>query len=135
MNIYKPKFDRVMIVDDNVIDLYITKRLIIKNNFGKTVFEYTNAQEAIKHLKDYQETAFMLPQVIFIDIYMPLMSGFEFLAAYDNLPAAFKKNCKVYIISSSIDQTDIAICENNKNLAAFQVKPITKQFLEHIDAD
>lgn len=135
METVEPKFDRVMIIDDNIIDLYITKRLIIKNNFGKSVLEYTTAEEALKHLKKHQKTMFMLPQVIFLDIYMPLMSGFEFMAAYDKLPPSFKENCKVYIISSSIDQRDIAQSENDKNLTAFQVKPITKEFLERINVN
>lgn len=133
MKIVEPKFDRVMIIDDNVIDLYITKRLIIKNNFGKTVYDFTSAKEALKHLLEHQETPFMLPQIIFVDIYMPGMSGFEFMALYDKLPSELKKNCKAYIISSSIDQSDIARCDKDENLTAFWVKPITKEFLERIN--
>ncbi|HSN47423.1 MAG TPA: hypothetical protein VLR29_01550 [Flavobacterium sp.] len=93
----EPKFEKVMIIDDNNIDLYITKRLII-----------------------------------FVDIYMPVMSGFEFLDAYDKLPAALKKYCKVFIISSSIDEFDIERSRLDKNLTAFQVKPITNEFLNNI---
>ena len=130
----QPKFTRVMIIDDNVIDLYITKRLIIKNNFGKEVLDYSSAEEAIKYLEDNQESIRMLPQIIFIDIYMPVMSGFEFLEVYDKLPVALKKYCKTYIISSTIDDNDIARSTKDKNLTAFQVKPITKEFLESIEA-
>lgn len=128
----QPKFERVMIIDDNVIDLYITKRLIIKNNFGEKVLEYDAAEDALKYLQDNQETISMLPQIIFIDIYMPVMSGFEFLEAYDKLPTALKKYCKTYIISSTIDENDIERSRLDKNLTAFQVKPITKEFLNSI---
>lgn len=134
-NDIQPKFERVMIIDDNVIDLYITKRLIIKNNFGKNVLEYFSAEQALKYLQDHQETISMWPQIIFIDIYMPVMSGFEFLEAYDLLPSKLKKNCKAFIISSSIDQNDISRSRMDKNLTAFQVKPITKEFLESITLD
>lgn len=135
IQIVEPKFDRVMIIDDNVIDLYITKRLIIKNNFGKSVFDFTSAEKALKHLKDQQDRPFMLPQIIFIDIYMPGMSGFEFMESYDKLPSSIKNNCKVFIISSSIDQSDIARSDKDENLTAFQEKPITKEFLERINVD
>jgi CheY-like chemotaxis protein len=128
------KFDKVMIIDDNNIDLYITKRLIIKNNFGKNVLEYTAASEALKYLQDNQDNIPMLPLVIFIDIYMPGMSGFEFLEAYDKLPTELKKHCKVFIISSTIDENDIERSRLDKNLTAFQVKPITKEFLNSIPA-
>jgi len=135
INELQPKFERVMIIDDNIIDLYITKRLIIKNNFGKEVLEYSNAEQALKYLQDHQDTISLLPQIIFIDIYMPLMSGFEFLEAYDQLPAALKNYCKAFIISSTIDDNDIARARMDKNLTSFQVKPITKEFLDRIAAD
>jgi len=129
-----PKFEKVMIIDDNVIDLYITKRLIIKNNFGKNLIEYVAAADALKNLQDNQDNISLLPRIIFVDIYMPGMSGFEFLEAYDKLPAKLRKYCKIFIISSSIDENDIARAKMDKNLTAFQVKPITKEFLNSISA-
>lgn len=131
----QPKFENVMIIDDNNIDLYIAKRLIIKNNFGKKVLEYTDAVEALKYLLDHQDNIPLLPQIIFIDIYMPGMSGFEFMESYDLLSEALKKHCKVYIISSTIDENDIERSRLDKNLIAFQVKPITKEFLDSIPSD
>lgn len=129
------KFENVMIVDDNTIDLYITKRLIIKNNFGKKVLEYAAADEALKYLQNHQESPLMLPHVIFLDIYMPVMSGFEFMVVYDKLPSTFKNNCKVFITSSSIDENDITQSNTNKNITAFREKPITKEFLNSINAN
>jgi CheY-like chemotaxis protein len=129
------KFEKVMIIDDNNIDLYITKRLIIKNNFGKEVLPFDAAEEAIKYLQDNQENISLLPQIIFTDIYMPGMSGFKFLEAYDELTVALKKYCKVFIISSTIDDKDIERSRLDKNLTAFQVKPITKEFLDGISAE
>lgn len=130
----QPKFERVMIIDDNTIDLYITKRLIIKNNFGKKVLEYDAATEALKYLQDNQDNIPILPLIIFIDIYMPGMSGFEFMESYDKLPTTLKKYCKTFIISSTIDENDIERSRLDKNLTAFQVKPITKEFLDSIPA-
>ena len=127
-----PKFETVMIIDDNLVDLYIISRMITKNNFGKYVLHYTEAEEAIKYLQENQDSISKLPQIIFVDIYMPLMSGFEFLEAYDELSATLKNYCKAYIISSTIDNDDIAQSSSNKNVVAFHVKPITKEFLDRI---
>jgi len=127
------KFEKVMIIDDNAIDLYITKRIIIKNKFGENVLEYFSAEKALQYLQDHQEHLNMLPQIIFIDIHMPVMSGFEFMEVYKKLPSKVKKNCRVYISSSTIDQNDIERSNEDENIAAFQVKPITKESLMNIN--
>lgn len=127
-------FETVMIIDDNTIDLYISSRLIIKNNFGEKVLEYSDATEALKYLQVNQDNISALPQIIFVDIYMPLMSGFEFLEGYDKLPADLKNYCKAYIISSTIDDDDILRARTDKNIVSFQVKPINKEFLNRISA-
>ena len=131
----QPKFDTVMIIDDNTIDLYVCSRMITKNNFGKKVLQYSIATEALQYLQDNQDNFSELPQVIFVDIYMPVMSGFEFMREYDKLSPALKKYCKAFIISSSIDNEDIIRSRNDKNVISFQVKPITKEFLYRIEGN
>lgn len=126
------KFETVMIIDDNLVDLYIISRMITKNNFGKNVLHYTEAQEAMKYLQENQDNISKLPQIIFVDIYMPLMSGFEFMEAYETLSTNLKNYCKTYIVSSTIDNEDIARSSNNKNVVSFHVKPLTKEFLDRI---
>lgn len=75
----------------------------------------------------------MLPKVIFVDIYMPGMSGFEFMAEYDKLPISLKKYCKAFIISSSIDTQDLAKANRDNNIVAMKEKPITKEFLNEFN--
>lgn len=126
------KFENVMIIDDNIIDLYIASRMITKNIFGNNVLAYTKAQEALDYLHDNQNNEEALPQIIFVDIYMPIMSGFEFLTSYNDLPQKVKNYCQVYVLSSTIDDYDIVRASTDVNIISFQVKPITKDFLDKI---
>ena len=126
------KFQRVMLIDDNTIDQYVTSRVMTKNNFAEIIQQYTSASKALEFLKDNQNNLEVLPQVIFVDIYMPQMSGFEFMKEYDKLTTDFKENCKVYIISSSIDENDIKRADDDVNVVAFHVKTITKELLSSI---
>ena len=126
------KFENVMIIDDNIIDLYIASRMITKNIFGNNVLAYTKAQEALDYLHDNQNNEEALPQIIFVDIYMPIMSGFDFLTSYNDLPEKVKNYCQVYVLSSTIDDYDIVRASTDVNIISFQVKPITKDFLDKI---
>ena len=131
-NELESKFESVMIIDDNPIERYCSSRVILHNNFGEKVIEFSLANEALAYLQENQENNSQWPQIIFIDLYMPHFSGFEFLEAYDKLPLIVKNKSKVFIVSNTIDDLDIARACKDPNVVSFQQKPITKDFLDRI---
>jgi len=121
-----------MVIDDNKIDLYITSRVIRKMKDVSLVVECASGQSALQYLSQNKHDMALLPNFIFVDIYMPQMSGFEFMEAFDTLPDSLKDQCKCYIISSTIDEKDINRANADKNVVAFREKPVPFSFLEQV---
>jgi CheY-like chemotaxis protein len=124
----QPKFETVMIIDDNVLDVYIASKLIKSCNFAATILAYNNAADALEYLKENQNTITVLPQIIFVDLYMPLLGGFEFLDEFKILPPSVIDNCQIVMISSTIDDHEISKAKLDKRISRFAVKPITSDF-------
>ena len=122
----------VMIIDDSMLDLYIASSMVKNNNFAENVLEFSQAAKALLYLQDNLDNYSNLPQIIFLDIYMPFMTGFEFMECYAKLPLKFKKHCKVYILSSTIANSDIKLSLVDRNTESFLVKPLTKEVLDDI---
>ena len=120
-------FKTCLLIDDNYIDNFITRRVLESSNFAEKIIVRQSPMEAIESLRDGSVD----PDVIFLDIRMPLMSGFEFLHEYDGLEIA-KKGIKIYMLSSSLDPTDMKQSSDNKHITQFIHKPLTVKALEEI---
>ncbi|WP_214072257.1 response regulator [Mucilaginibacter sp. dw_454] len=116
-----------LLVDDNYIDNFVTRRLLESSKFAENIIVTESPTEAISML----ENGTVKPNVIFLDIRMPLMSGFEFLDAFDKLPIA-KTDIKIFLLSSSFDPTDIRRSSDNKYITQFIHKPLTHKILEEL---
>ena len=131
-NLTQAAFDKVMIIDDNALDLYIAAKLIANNNFSEQILEYNNASAALEYLAENQENIDLLPQIIFVDIYLPIMDGFEFLENYNLLSPTLTDHCKIIMVSSTIDDRDIYRAKQDPSVSLFAVKPLTKSIFDHI---
>ena len=126
------RFTTVMIIDDNNIDLYINAQVIKRSNFAQKILQYSSAAIALEYLRVNGNDLRLLPQVIFVDIYMPGMSGFEFAEAFSLLPSNIKGHSRIYVISSSIDKQDLKYIATNPDIIALHEKPLSKAYLETI---
>lgn len=124
--------DIVMLVDDNDTDNFISKRIIEITKFAKRVEVKSSGKSALDYLKDNQSESENLPNIIFLDINMPIVDGFVFLYEFEKFNELVKNKCKVIILSSSDNKRDIDKIVNNNHVIKFITKPLTEVALEEI---
>ncbi|MDP5229940.1 MAG: response regulator [Cellulophaga sp.] len=125
------KIERVCIIDDDPIFVYGTKILLNHNSsFGSSVIVYENGKEALDDLTALVKSEEKLPDVIFLDLNMPTMDGWEFLDEFIKL--SFKNRPKIFIVSSSIDQKDIKKARSYEIVQDFIAKPLSNTLMATI---
>ncbi|HYD22843.1 MAG TPA: response regulator [Flavipsychrobacter sp.] len=132
VNVSPSRYQTVMVVDDNEIDRYIAEGVIIKNRFAGKVIIAESAADALSFIEAHADKPGELPQVIFLDINMPEMNGFEFLDRYEKLPEQVKKNCIIMMLTTSLDENDRRSASENKYVSMFLNKPLNKEKLETV---
>lgn len=126
------KIDLVMLVDDNDTDNFISKRIIEITEFASRVEVKNSGKSALEYLEQEKNNPEQLPDIIFLDINMPIVDGFVFLFEYEAFPDEVKNHCKVIILSSSNNKRDIAKIVDNEHVIKFITKPLTEKALGEV---
>jgi CheY-like chemotaxis protein len=124
--------DLVMLVDDNDTDNFISKRIIEITKFAKRIEIKNSGKSALEYLEKNKNNIADLPDLIFLDINMPIVDGFVFLFEFERFSEAIKNKCKIIILSSSDNKRDIDKIVNNDYVVKFITKPLTENVLSEI---
>lgn len=126
-------FSSIYIIDDDPVDQFIAQKVVnsIYAKSGIELFSEANSALAKLHLIANEDpTAF--PELILLDINMPLMNGFGFLEKVRLLPPTCIENCMIVMLSSSVNRTDIEKAMTDGIVHTYLVKPLTKQVLDKV---
>ncbi|MBT8320233.1 MAG: response regulator [Eudoraea sp.] len=126
------KVKRVCLIDDDHIFVYGAKRLMREINFFDELSVFNNGQDALDYFESQSQDSEDLPSIIFLDLNMPLMNGWEFLEAFLNLPGMADKNIAVYITSSSVDPRDLEKIQAHPYIRDYILKPLTSEDLQDL---
>lgn len=115
------KFDLTYIIDDDPIFVIVLKKLLSKMNIFKEVKNLKNGLDALNDLNNVNEDKKKFPDVIFLDLNMPVLDGWQFLEELQKTP--YKDKLNIYVVSSTIDNREIIKCENYESVKNFISKP------------
>ena len=121
------KIETFCIVDDDDIYQFTTSLLLKKTDLVNKIIVFSNGLKAINFLKDEMGTKENIPDVLFLDINMPVMDGWEFLEEYLLIKPMMPKTVVIYMVSSSVNEKDVLKAKSISALSGYMVKPISSQ--------
>jgi len=125
----------ILIIDDDPLFMLLLKKTIVKYDLAKTISAYTNGLEAIESLRPIINDPSLLPDIILVDIEMPMMDGWEFLDEFIPLLQKASKKISIYIATSSIAEPDKIKSSTYPLIKGYLYKPIEEPVLSRIIQD
>lgn len=125
----KKKLKNVLLIDDSESDNFYHERKIRKMGITDNIHTCFSGQEALDFLKSELEGIHPQPTLIFLDINMPGMNGWEFLQEYEKLEVAQQGEVVLTMLSNSIDERDRSRTKDFKAVQGFYSKPLSEDYL------
>ena len=128
------KYNSILVIDDSKYDRFIASEILEDNIEVLNVVSIESAQKALEYLKSLEGNPQGLPEVILLDIKMPIMDGFDFLQKFDEFSEIIKTGCKIFMLSSSIDPNDLQRAQKSKYVVDFLEKPLSEENIFRINS-
>ncbi len=122
-----PELKNVCLIDDDKIYQFTATMILEATGLTNSIAAFLNGKDAINFLKDPNTTLnSQLPDIIFLDINMPVMNGWEFLEEFQQFSASLSQPIKIYLVSSSVDESDINKSKNYPSVTDYVIKPLNR---------
>jgi CheY-like chemotaxis protein len=126
------KIDTLCVIDDDDIYTFTIRKIIkIADVTNNTIF-FENGKVALDYFNERKNDASLLPELILLDLNMPVLDGWQFLDKFIELKPVLQKRITVYIVSSSIDESDYNRAAAIEQVTDFLVKPVTVNQLKEL---
>jgi CheY-like chemotaxis protein len=123
---------QVCVIDDDEIYIYLIKKSLAALEIEHAVNSFSNGMEALKGITSLIDQQLPIPEIIFLDINMPIMDGWEFLKAFREIQAKLSQKIPIYIISSSIAAEDREKAKHFPEIVGYLSKPVELETLASI---
>lgn len=122
----------ICVIDDDNVYRFTTEKYIQMLNLPINVVSFGDGELALEYLRNNSTAADDLPDILFLDVNMPVMDGWDFLDEFETLNEGLIKEIRVYLVSSSIDERDQNRSMKYSCVKDYIVKPITEEYLERL---
>jgi len=128
------KIELACIIDDDKIYVNLVRKIIEIKKLSENLLIFKNGLEALDYFKVILSnlTEEKLPEIIFLDLNMPVMDGWEFLGEFVKIKNNFDKKISLYVVSSSIDPRDLERAKSFNLVTDYLIKPIELRKFEKI---
>ena len=123
------KFQKVFLVDNNALDTLNNAELMSKRDFAEELTLFNSADSALECISKTRRLNDM-PDLIFLNLNLPGMDGFNFLSRFSELNDFARKRCKIVILSSDTNEKDRQKCLMNRNVVQYFPKRLNDRMLE-----
>ena len=120
----------IHLIDDDIVHQFTTSKMIELCELNTKTSSFLNGKEALKHLASSVHSE--LPDIILLDINMPVMDGWQFLDEFAHIKPSLSKNINIFILSSSLDERDISRAKEYNEIIAYITKPVDTTIIANI---
>jgi response regulator RpfG family c-di-GMP phosphodiesterase len=121
-------FNNFIIIDDDRVNNALCTKIIEDIYPKATIRDFIDAQKGLDHISEkYASPDGNKKAILLLDIMMPEMDAWDFLAAFDKMEQAVKDSVKIYILSSSVDKADMSRAQSNQYVEYYLIKPLNKE--------
>lgn len=120
----------IFLVDDDQIYQFTAKKTLESMGLSGKISVFSDGQEAIQFIREHLSSSEKLPDVIFLDINMPVMDGWQFVEEYQKLQLS--KKVALYMVSSSVDESDMKRSKDYGVIDDYIIKPVGRSRFEEL---